>query len=214
MSDFAQTIALLVVGWLFGLLSPAVIEAIRYRREAERGRTAILCEIKELSSVLALATFSARKAAGSLDRPFLQWFKARISTDDSEGAKSVLGIVDSMLALPDNELSKGAASTATPDTEGTMLQRYPAPLLDARVSALWTFDTAFQRQLLEIHRNLALLDGIVELSRQYFFLTFNDLPSANHRLITGNLANSYSNYAKRAQIVIDKIVALDSTRAA
>jgi hypothetical protein len=215
MSDFQQNIALLVLGWLFGLLSPAIIEAIRYRKGAKRGRTAIICELKELSSVLALATFSARKAAGSLDRSFLQWFKSRISADNSEGAKSVLGIVESMLALSDSELLEGATSTATPtDSEATMLQHYPAPLLDTRVSALWTFDTTFQRKLLEIHRDLALLDGIVELSRQYFFLTFKELTSVNHRLITDNLANSYRNYAHRAQIVVNKIIALESSRGA
>ena len=91
-----------------------------------------------------------------------------------------------------------------------MLQHYPSPLLDSRVSALWTFDTEYQRKLLEIHKNLHLLAGVVEYSREFFRLTFTKLGSETYDRADGNLRQSYSNYAERAQITVDKIAALPS----
>jgi hypothetical protein len=86
-----------------------------------------------------------------------------------------------------------------------MLQHYPVPLLDARVSALWTFDTEFQRRLLEIRRNVALLDDIVDRSRKYFDLTFTKLEGDNHQLVRANLNQCYELYADRATTVVEQI---------
>ena len=91
-----------------------------------------------------------------------------------------------------------------------MLQHYPSPLLDSRVSALWTFDTDYQRKLLEIHKNLALLHGIVEQFREYFRLTFTNLSSENHERVEDNLRLSYENYAERARIIVNQTMALPS----
>jgi hypothetical protein len=117
-------------------------------------------------------------------------------------------MVDQLLAFPDNQIVAGAALMATAENKATLLQHYPAPLLDARVSALWTFDTTLQRQLLELHRNLALLDTIVDQSREFFRLTFNTLSDENYTRVSDNLKQSYSEYAERAKIIVDQIETL------
>jgi hypothetical protein len=89
-----------------------------------------------------------------------------------------------------------------------VLQYYPIPLLDARVSALWSFDTSFQRQLLEIRRNFAILDDVVDRSRKYFDMTFTKLEGNNHELVAGNLTQTYAVYAERAVIIVNLIKSL------
>ena len=89
-----------------------------------------------------------------------------------------------------------------------MLQRYTVPLLDARVSALWTFDTEFQRRLLEIRRNVALLDDIVDRSRKYFELTFANLAEGNHEVVRASITQCNEQYAVRATLVVEQIVEL------
>ena len=205
MPELSQTILLLVLGWLFGLLSPAIVDAIRLRRENIRGRTAIKAELNQLSEILVFAAFQARRAAGTIDRPFLEWLRLTLKSDSSVAAHSLLIAVESGLSATPDELSQVAELMATPADKATILQHYPAPLLDARVAALWSFETAFQRQLLEIHKDLRLLADIVAQSREFFRLSFNEMSSANHDLAVGNLRQSYRNYAERAKIIVDHI---------
>jgi hypothetical protein len=208
MSDSTQKIALLILGWLLGLLSPVIVDAIKYRREAKRGRHAILAELDEVGTVLLFATYRTRQAAWNIDRPFLDWLRPKLVANPSPKAQRFLGMVDQLLAFPDNQIVAGAALMATAENKATLLQHYPAPLLDARVSALWTFDTTLQRQLLELHRNLALLDAIVDQSREFFRLTFNTLSDENYTRVSDNLKQSYSEYAERAKIIVDQIETL------
>lgn len=205
MPEITQTILLLILGWLFGLLSPAVVDTIRLRRENVRGRTAIKAELDQLSEILVLAAFHARKAAGTIDRPFLEWLSLSLKRDNSAAARSLLRAVESGLSATSDDLSLTAELMATPADKATILQNYPAPLLDVRVAALWSFETTFQRKLLEIHKDLRLLADIVGLSREFFRLSFNEMSSANYDLAIGNLRQSYGNYAERAKIVVDHI---------
>ena len=112
------------------------------------------------------------------------------------------------LSWTDEQLSAGALLMSAKEGKGTMLQYYPVPLLDARVSAMWTFDTSFQRQLLEIRRNVAMLDDFVDQSRKYFDMTLAPLEGNNYQLVIENLEQTYDLYATKAMNVVDQIISL------
>ena len=202
------TVLVLLLGWLLGLLSPAIVDAIRGAREATRGRKAIRLELAELSRVLVFAAFLAQKAAGRIDRSFLEWLCRHLEQDTSCEAQSLLTAVRAGMGATDEEIAIGAEQMATPAGSVTALQHYSAPMLDSRVSALWSFDTDYQRKLLAIHKNLALLAAIVDQSREFWRLTFNELSSETYDRVSGNLRQCYANYAERAQIAVDAIAAL------
>jgi hypothetical protein len=187
------------------MLSPAIVDAIRLRRENIRGRAAIQAELDQLSELLVFGAWQARKAAGTVDPPFLEWLRTNLEHDKSESARSLALAVEKLLAAQPTDLAQAAKLMATPSDKVTMLQHYPAPLLDARVAALWSFETDLQRQLLEIHKDLRLLADIVTQSREFFRLSFNEMSSANHTLAAGNLRGTYGNYAERAVIIVDHI---------
>ncbi|MET0334921.1 MAG: hypothetical protein ABW190_11665 [Rhizobacter sp.] len=210
MSDDAlEKLAFVVLGWLLGMLGPILVEIVKRKRESALGRTATLSELNELAGTLAIAAYGARIRLGTNDRPFLEWLKQFL-----EGhalvpkLQAFIPKVHIQLSWTDDELAKVAKHMSADNGKGTMLQHYPVPLLDARVSALWTFDTAFQRQLLEIRRNVALLDDVVDRSRKYFDLTFTKLEEDNYRLVTENLTQTYELYAERAIVIVNQIVAL------
>jgi len=205
MSQISETILLLVLGWLFGLLSPAIVDAIRLRRENTRGRVAIKAELEQLSEILVFATYQATKASGTIDRPFLEWLCSSLKSNKSTSAASLRAVVEAGLSAPIEELAQAVMFMATPSDKATILQHYPAPLLDARVAALWSFETDFQRQLLEIHKDMRLLADIVQQSREFFRLSFQEMSSANHDLASDNLRQSYRNYGERARIIVDHI---------
>lgn len=209
----AQEILLLVLGWLLGLLSPAVVDAIKHRRESEHGRNAILNELDDLSIVLTLASLKATQASGKTDRAHLEWLIARIGEyTNSDAYFNVVRSIESVLALSEEQIAVGHQWMAENINSSPALQIYPAPLLDSRVSALWTFETDLQRRLLTIKRNLSILDGTVLQLREYFRMTFDDMSAENRRIVDTNMAQLYENYAERARIVVNQIRELPRAR--
>ena len=203
--DTLEKLAFLALGWLLGLLGPIIVDAIRRRRENALGRVAILNELRELASVLATAAFGARMRQGTADRRFLEWLKSDLERHaTSQQLQAFIPSLRTQLSWSDEELKKIAIHMSSEDGTGLVLQHYPVPLLDARVSAIWSFDTSFQRGLLEVRQNLHLLDDLVDRSRKYHDQTFT-LEGENRRLVEENFVQACALYAERAQRTVDLI---------
>ena len=207
--DTFDKLAFLALGWLLGLLGPIVVDAIRRRRENTLGRAAILNELTELSGILATAAYGARMRLGTADRKFLEWLKITLEQHaTTPRLQEFVPRLRTQLSWTDEQLRAVAEHMSADEGKGTMPQHYPVPLLDARVSALWSFDTSFQRQLLELRRDVAILDDLVDRSRKYFDMTFTKLEGNNHQLVTENLTQTYALYADRAMAIVDQIKSL------
>lgn len=210
MSDTTiDKLAFLALGWLLGLLGPVIVDGIKRRRENTLGRAAILTELTELTGILSTAAYGARMRLGTADRKFLEWLKITLEQNaTTPELQEFIPRLRTQLSWTDDQLSAVAQHMSADEGKRTMLQHYPVPLLDSRVSALWSFDTSFQRQLLEIRRNVAILDDVVDRSRKYFDMTFTKLEGNNYQLVTENLTQTYELYAERAMTVVDQIKSL------
>ena len=210
MSDTTiDKLAFLALGWLLGLLGPVIVDGIKRRRENTLGRAAILTELTELAGILSTAAYGARMRLGTADRQFLEWLKITLEQyATTPKLQEFIPRLRTQLSWTDDQLRAVAQHMSADEGRGTMLQHYPVPLLDSRVSALWSFDTSFQRQLLEIRRNVAILDDVVDRSRKYFDMTFTKLEGNNYQLVTENLTQTYELYAERAMTVVDQIKSL------
>ncbi|WP_367850018.1 hypothetical protein [Rhodoferax sp. WC2427] len=210
MSDATiEKLAFLALGWLLGLLGPVIVDSIKRRRENNLGRAAILNELTELAGILSTAAYGARMHLGTTDRKFLEWLKITLEQyATTPKLQEFIPRIRTQLTWTDDQLRAVVEQMTATDGKGTVLQHYPVPLLDARVSALWSFETSFQRQLLEIRRNVAILDDVVDRSRKYFDMTFTKLEGNNFQLVTENLTQTYELYAERAVTIVDQIKSL------
>ena len=210
-NDSIEKLAFLLLGWLLGLLAPVIVEKIKLTRENKMGRIAIASELRDLGCMLSLAAYGVRINQGKVDRKFLEWLKDDLEKyASSEEFQLFIPSLDKQLLSSDKDL-KELGILYPEKSKGTMLQHYPVPLLDARVSALWSFDTSFQRNLLSIRQSLALLDDLVDRSRKYFDLTFTKLEGDNYRIVSENLKESCFVYAERAQKTVNMIRKLNET---
>lgn len=200
----------LLLGWLLGLLSPLISDAIKHRRDVKQGRLAILSELDELAIVLTMAGYRSCQAAGLFNRENLEWVREIVGSSEDRH-KAFVETIDEMLEYSDDQLAALAAYSEASDQTSPMLQCYPAPLLDSRVAALWTFETEFQRKLLAIRRNLNLLDETVVQLRQYFRMTFEAQSQGNRSRIDSNIRQLYENYFERVKIVVNQIAELRGT---
>lgn len=145
---------ILVLGWLLGLLGSIIVDTIKRQRENVLGRRAILTELTELAGILATAAYGARMQLGTVDRVFMEWLiKTLEQCAITPELQALISRLRTHLSWTDKEIHEVVQQIAADDGKGTVLQHYPVPLLDARVSALWSFDTSLQRQLLGIRRN-------------------------------------------------------------
>lgn len=207
--DTLEKLLLVLVGWFLGLLGPAIVDSIRRQRENKLGRAAILAELHELGGVLAVVVHAVRTQDGNIDREHLQWLKDCVDSGErSADFSNMKTSLTTQLEWSDAEIASYAAFAKKKDGKSAVMQKYQVPLLDSRVSALWSFDTDFQRRLLEIRQLMHRLDDLVERSRKLQDMTFTNLSDANRPLVEGNIQQTATFYGQTAKRVVDKIAAL------
>ena len=204
-----EKIALILLGWLLGLLGPAVVDAIRRKRENRQAAHAIHAELREVAYKLALACHYIFVHQGKVDRRRLEWVKG--VAERYAGANDPKALTENFrkqLAWSDDEIKATSRAVAERRRPSIVLQKYAVPLLDGRVAALWSFDTSFTRHLLEVRSGIGMLDDLVERSRHWADLTFGKLEDGNYELVLDNLQQCYSEYAERAERVVLQIESL------
>lgn len=201
-----ETIALLFLGWLLGLLAPIIVDAQRRKREDGLGRVAIKTELANLRVKLAFAACTIEEHQGNMTRVMLEWVVKHLGTPHSDQKLTLVSsALKELLEAPDEQLSQYFTSKKARPGKSISLQRYSTPLLDARVSALWSFDTASQRVLLEIRSALDITSEIVERATYFTNLTFQKLENGNHQRALENVSGCYDQYAAQAKRIVELI---------
>ena len=205
-ADTVEKLLLLALGWLFGLLSPAIVEAIKRHRETNLVKVALAAELDEVSYKLALGNNILNEHFGTIDHTYLRWLKEVTANyaDPSLVAPLIQGI-ESQLQLTGEQLADLVALRKAPDHQNVNLQKVVVPLLDARVSSLWHLDSNIQALLLDIRSQVNLLNEIVDQSRYYSGLTFGKLEGGNYALVVENLKGCQRQHAERAKQIVNKI---------
>jgi hypothetical protein len=205
-NEMGEKFALILIGWMLGLFSPLILDHMRQQRDNERGRKAILSELQEVGRILAVAVFSVKSKQGTIDRAHLEWLKAFMEAcDPTSSTLNWIKELEQQLEWTDDEIAQRFLYAVTAEGKGILLQKYPVPLLDSRVSALWSFETSFQRSLLDIRQRLGRLDDLVDRQRKLHDMTFTKLEAGNREAVDDNMRETCSFYAESAKIVVDLI---------
>lgn len=204
-----RDIGLLLLGWLLGLLAPAIVDEIRRRREGTAARAAIRLELHELRYRIGSAAYYLDMRFGTIDRKYLEWVRDLAQSYEGKNPReSVLRSVEMQLSLTDAQIAAIGQSERAAPAGGVSVKKYSAPLLDTRLSSLWELDSNLQMALLEVRAQLDLMNEDVDQARYYFQLTFDDLSTNNRPIVEQNLVSGYLNIARRARSLADKIGAI------
>ncbi len=207
MDDSFIKLEFLLLGWLLGLFSPIIVDAIRQHREITAVKTALKTELEELRFRLACVVYRVAMHYGNIDRVLLEWFKPILSGyTGTNPAARVLSSVETQLELPEEKLKEYVKHATETEKEGLTIKKYLVPLLDSKFESLSKFDSAFQRNLVEIGAHLHLLNEEVDEARYYFRLTFDSgLSTENRSVVHENLGNAYRNYSTQAKLIANII---------
>ena len=185
------------------------MDGIRRKRENNLGRKAILIELRDVGRILAIATYGVRSKEGVIDRAHLEWLKPHLEkAEPTEANTGWVERLNTFMTWTDQEIKERFTYMAQAEGKSSMLHKYPVPLLDSRVSALWSFDTKFQRSLLDIKLRMSRLDDMVEHQRKLHDLTFSNLEDHNRQAVKENIRQNALFYADSAKRVVDLIAEL------
>jgi len=210
--DTAVKVLFLLLGWLLGLLSPLITDAIKHRRERRETEAAIRVELKEVQfrlvgTIWLLATRTERFNRSLIDwmRPIVERYKGLNPTDGVvQTFKSTEGLTDEQLAGLARKLDPGPQFRLS-------LKKYSTPMIDSKISMLNGFGSEYQNLVLELKAVLNLLNEEVDQFRFYFNQTFiSSLSEKNRVAIAANIETSYAtvfNGAQRAVDLIERILA-------
>ncbi len=206
-SDTWEKVLFLFLGWLLGMLSPIVVDAIRRRREVKEVKIALLTELSDLQFRLANTVWITSIRTGQYNRSFLEWYKPIIERNSYlHKLENVLKTIESNLQMSDEELFLAQAKLAASETGGLGLKTHRAPLLDSKIGQLGYLPVSLQSILLEIHSRLFILNEEIEQYRFYFQQTFSSsISDVNHTLIVKNIEGSYNAVRQQARMISDFI---------
>lgn len=196
MADFWQKITLLIIGWLFGLLGPAIVDLVRTRRHISSLKAALITEMQELEIRLAESAFYLAERTGKLDRAFLRWLLAAYERYRGAYVDDEMPVlVRKLLEQQERELRSAAERRAVARAgQGVMLRKYPVPVLEATLPYLPHLPVRAQQELLELKTTLAILEQIDVDARYQYTLTFNkEVMTTMPELIRQNMEAMYSN---------------------
>jgi len=205
-----EQIALFTLGWLGGVLSPALIEAIKSRRETVAVLDAVKTELNEISYRLVLASYSIEQHLGSADRKFLKWVqKSMAFYYGQEPTETIATYIRTQLSWTDEQLALHVASEASQGVKALTIPKFKLPFTDARVPGWHALPASIRLALLAIQTDISLVNDAVDQSRTYFNLTFTKLES-NHATVVGNLRGAYVQYGKRCKLAAERMQRLHS----
>jgi len=196
----------LLMGWLLGMLSPAVVEAVRRRRRLKQLERAIALELHELHFIMVLKAFVIRQRAARLDDEFLSWYEEALSGYKGPKPKqSMINLSQALRKLPADRRGE------VDPKRGLTLSEGDAALLGIHANEIALFPIRSQVALQSIMAQLKIYNQQVAYLRRLFDKTFDDLTEINRTNVRQNLEEGYGYLAERSVAIAKEIQQLPTS---
>lgn len=192
-----------ILGWLFGLLSPAIVETIRRQRDLKPMRESVSAELHEFRYTVAITASALRSHLKTGDREFNQWFKKAVDSYQGVEQNDLFRQITEAIAGLDDAASQALNASGKSAGLGLNVKVLRLPALEARVPMLWMFPSRSQSELLLLLARVSHYNQEVETARYYRELTFQ-LEGINHAVARQNLAKTYEHLGGIAQRIADQ----------
>lgn len=199
-----QPIALLVLGWILGLLSPSLQERIRRGRRRRELVEAINSELREHQWRLALVAYSMRMKVADLPDEFIVWLVK--TTENYRGIEynpKIQNFLSGLVNTSRKDREAAAKSLDNPE-KGKSLKEYRLPLVEAHWPELATFSVSTEAALLQVVTHTDFYNQHVRFLQSQFDKTFS-CSDHQREVIVGNLNSGYLELAGIAQRIADAV---------
>jgi hypothetical protein len=196
----------LLLGWLMGLLAPAIVDRIRRNYRASELRKALTADLHELRFTMASVACSLRDHLASMPDDWLDWIEPVIRDySGPEANPTTVKFLEGLRKIPTEDRARFLLKDRKPMI-GLALKEYGIPLLAANIGEISILPIPFQAAVLRIRGQVDFFNQDVVLLRKYFERTFDSsLSQENRHAVETNLEQGYENFSKRARGIVERI---------
>ncbi len=202
-----------VLGWLFGLLSPGIAERIRRKHRRAEVMTAARSELRELQYMIGAVANRIRGHLGDVSNSFLDWLIPIVRDyHGPEADPALLGILEgSRRDLTDDQRRQIHLGMSRRGS-ALGLKDYSLPLISSMGAEISICPLEFQRGILRIMGQLDRYNQNAANLRSMFDKTFDPgLSDENRGLVISNLNRGYKELAEMCERITDSIAAVAPT---
>lgn len=202
-----QELAYIFVGWLFGLLSPRIIDLIQLKYKRRSIASAVTAEAKDLQYRLAISSFSLAQQYGTVTRDYIFWLKPMLDQyTGNEPSKPIRELVSLLKDADDQAFSNIVALGRAKEGVGVSLKQSSASFIESHLSDFASFPMYYQSWIHEFRNHLSILNQEVEGAMQCYQMTWDSsITGDNHLLLNEEIAQRYSRLQYIFQRVCDRL---------
>lgn len=202
--DLTESVALIVVGWLLGTLSPTIIGAIQKERRRSEVLAAMAVELREVRYKSALVLLRVKRSLAAVDQNTLAIVKPLLNHPTTPGDFDLGGSIAALLKNGDELYIAMSNANGQEKNPPTWYPRQRALYLEAHVNELSGLTAEHQRRLLKVLDELALFNNQVEFLRRLHELSFT-LTGTNHAANSQNTLIAHEALGVRAEYLVTSI---------
>lgn len=205
--DVIHSLFLVFLGWLLGLVGPAIQERIRRRYQLDRIRNAILSELTQLREQCASTTVTIEAKAGRLSKDLLTWHRSVHGDHPLPPPLDQLTEVTQRLERADDVVFQELAPRLkSPPGGGINLKEFDLPYTKVKVTDLDLLSESGRRRILDILARIRIFNQHVDESRFFFKLTFDGgISEANHASAQAQVQASYDAASQQSRLISDLV---------
>ena len=197
----------LVLGWLFGIASPLIVDRVKRHYQKKEFKKGLSIELEDVRYRLSGAVYLICSRFGTYKRDLLNWmYKIHAQYNDQKRIERI----ETLLKSSDEEIDAYAKEMAQQkDVVALNLKKYSLPFLESNMSSVSLLDMKLQRLIIQIRTRLNMVNEGIDLNLFYYVKTFDStLSEDNSAIIKNNLNKSYQNISRQYRMIVDQITRL------
>ena len=206
-------IGTLILGWLLAIIGNIINEKLKRSSTKSDIITGVNSELLELQIHLTAVCLMSAVLVGEFTKEFFIWIKPFfikffesaefiMPKEMRDKIPKISEIEDDMLfKLIEITFAKNSPNSAT----SFIYQNVTTPYIDLKISDISLLESAIQRSLFTLKRDINFINGDVNQISFYHSKTFDEPTPGNLELINSNLNNLYARIYRRSKIMIKNI---------
>jgi hypothetical protein len=196
------------LGWLLGILSPAIQERIRSHYLTENIRKGFLTEISQLRESSADVVLIVESKLGNLNKELLVWHESMCGDRRLPPPLDQLKDISKRLQSADDNMFKATSLQMKMNSgAGLHLKTFDLPYVRSKLGSLELFTEQARQHLLDLLFRISTLNQQIEDSRFYYKMTFDTkLSEENHLSVSTQLIETYKSVSQQARLISDMCV--------
>jgi hypothetical protein len=202
----------IILGWLFGILSPVIVSRITRRYKRKDLHVGIIKEINHTNLRLIFALDLLSKRTGTYNQELASWLlKQYESLDDNDPLKVKAYRIQTTATPEEFEVMKNLLST--PKGTGLTLQKVKLLFINMHLTNFSLFSSSFQSEIFELKSRVEILNSQIDTAEKYFFMTFDsNIAPANLPTIKKDLEAKYIYLESAFKRTIEQIETINAVK--